>query len=141
MECFDISNLSETHCVASMVQFKNGVPERKNYRRYRITSTQGQDDFAAMAEVVRRRYRRILGEAEPPQETDASQESLFFFLRRCYEQQGKHSPLPDLIIVDGGKGQLSVACRELQNLGLYDIPIIGLAKSSSNGVFQKVLSI
>jgi excinuclease ABC subunit C len=128
MECFDISNLSDTHCVASMVQFKNGVPERKNYRRYRITDTQGQDDFAAMAEVVRRRYRRILIEAEQTQKADETQESRFDYLRRSYQQQGKRSPLPDLIIVDGGKGQLSVACRELQTLGLYDIPIIGLAK-------------
>ena len=131
MECFDISNLSDTHCVASMVQFRKGVPERKNYRRYRITSTQGQDDFAAMAEVVRRRYQRILSEAtqrDSLQESQQSQESRFDFLRRIAQQEEKHSPLPDLIIVDGGKGQLSVACRELQELGLYDIPIIGLAK-------------
>jgi excinuclease ABC subunit C len=128
MECFDISNLSKTHCVASMVQFKNGVPERKNYRRYRITSTQGQDDFAAMAEVVRRRYKRILSDAGVDLETTQSQESHSECLRRYYQGQSKRSPLPDLIIVDGGKGQLSVACRELQQLGLYDIPIIGLAK-------------
>lgn len=130
MECFDISNISSTHIVASMVQFRNGVPERKNYRRYRITSTTTQDDFASMAEVVRRRYRRILSEAhekiKPEQEN--SQESLVEFLRRSYAALGKQSPLPDLIIVDGGKGQLSAACRELQLLGLHDIPIIGLAK-------------
>ena len=59
MECFDISNISDTHIVASMVQFRNGIPERKNYRRYRITTTKGQDDFASMAEVVRRRYGRV----------------------------------------------------------------------------------
>ncbi|MBM3857240.1 MAG: excinuclease ABC subunit UvrC [Verrucomicrobia bacterium] len=128
MECFDISNLSNTHCVASMVQFRNGVPERKNYRRYRITSTQGQNDFAAMAEVIRRRYCRILGEAEQTHQGDESQESISDSLRRSYETQGKRSPLPDLIIVDGGKGQLSVACHELQILGLHDIPTIGLAK-------------
>ena len=128
MECFDISNLSDTHCVASMVQFHNGVPERKNYRRYRIISTQGQNDFAAMAEVIRRRYRRILGEAEQTHQANESQESISSFLRRSSGIQGKRSPLPDLIIVDGGKGQLSVACHELQILGLYDIPIIGLAK-------------
>ena len=62
------------------------------------------------------------------QESQQSQELRFDFLRRIAQQEGKHSPLPDLIIVDGGKGQLSVACRELQELGLYDIPIIGLAK-------------
>lgn len=128
MECFDISNLSKTHCVASMVQFRNGIPERKNYRRYRITTTQGQDDFAGMAEVVRRRYRRILAEAQQTQGSDESQESISHFLRHTYASLGKRSPLPDLIIVDGGKGQLSSACHELQILGLYDIPIIGLAK-------------
>ncbi|OHE76086.1 MAG: excinuclease ABC subunit C [Verrucomicrobia bacterium RIFCSPHIGHO2_12_FULL_41_10] len=129
MECFDISNLSDTHCVASMVQFRNGLPDKQQYRRYRITSTQGQDDFASMAEVIRRRYRRILMEASQKIEgPNNSQESLSVSIARSYAALGKRSPLPDLIIVDGGKGQLSVACRELQILGLYDIPIIGLAK-------------
>lgn len=101
MECFDISNISTTHIVASMVCFKNGVPDKNRYRRFRITTVKGQDDFASMAEVVRRRYSRLLGE---------------------------HSKLPNLIIVDGGKGQLGSACKELQQLGLSDLPIIGLAK-------------
>jgi excinuclease ABC subunit C len=128
MECFDISNISNTHIVASMVQFRNGVPERKNYRRYRITSTATQDDFASMAEVVARRYQRILTEAKIAPAEEESQESLPETLHRSYRALGKRSPLPDLIIVDGGKGQLSSACRELQRLGLSDIPIIGLAK-------------
>jgi len=63
MECFDISNISDTHCVASMVRFRNGLPDTTNYRRYRIKTVTGQDDFASMAEVVRRRYSRILLEA------------------------------------------------------------------------------
>ncbi|MGB7836497.1 MAG: GIY-YIG nuclease family protein, partial [Terrimicrobiaceae bacterium] len=63
MECFDISNISNAHIVASMVRFKDGVPDRANYRRYRIRGTPGQDDFASMAEVVRRRYSRVLREA------------------------------------------------------------------------------
>jgi excinuclease ABC subunit C len=130
MECFDISNISSTHIVASMVQFRNGIPEKKNYRRYRITSTKTQDDFASMAEVVRRRYRRILAEAQETigQTNEASQESISEQLQSHFKKIGKHSPLPDLIIVDGGKGQLSSACHELQQLGLSDIPIIGLAK-------------
>ena len=65
MECFDISNISSTHIVASMVRFKDGVPDRANYRRYRIKGTPTQDDFASMAEVVRRRYARVLREAPP----------------------------------------------------------------------------
>ncbi len=130
MECFDISNISNTHIVASMVQFRNGVPEKKNYRRYRITGTKTQDDFASMAEVVHRRYRRILAEAQEKigNIDETSQESIAEQLRFHFKKSEKHSPLPDLIIVDGGKGQLSSACHELQLLGLSDIPIIGLAK-------------
>ncbi len=63
MECFDISNISTTHVVASMVCFRNGVPDKDNYRRYRVRTVEGQDDFASMAEVVRRRYSRVLLEA------------------------------------------------------------------------------
>src|SRR5207253_8324542 len=63
MECFDISNISTTHVVASMVCFRDGVPDKDNYRRYRVRTVDGQDDFASMAEVVRRRYSRVLLEA------------------------------------------------------------------------------
>ena len=101
IECFDISNISTTHKVASMVCFRGGKPDKENYRRYRIRTVEGQDDFASMAEVVRRRYSRVLNEG----------------IRR-----------PSLIVVDGGKGQLSSARRELETLGLGDLPIIGLAK-------------
>src|ERR1700677_117527 len=101
VECFDISNISTTHKVASMVCFQGGKPDRSNYRRYRIRTVEGQDDFASMAEVVRRRYSRVLNEG----------------IRR-----------PSLVVVDGGKGQLSSAKRELDARGLGDLPIIGLAK-------------
>ena len=153
MECFDISNISTTHVVASMVCFRNGVPDKDNYRRYRIRTVEGQDDFASMAEVVRRRYSRVLlGIAEtrrgekPESEEQAvtltapefSQETAQEIAERMtseiFPQSAIRNPkftsvrLPDLIIVDGGKGQLSSACRELQRLGLHDLPIIGLAK-------------
>ena len=139
MECFDISNISTTHVVASMVCFRNGVPEKDNYRRYRVRTVEGQDDFASMAEVVRRRYSRILLETrEANQDTaEFSQENAFEAARRLESKANPQSVirnpqsyvrLPDLIIVDGGKGQLSAACRELQRLGLHDLPIIGLAK-------------
>jgi excinuclease ABC subunit C len=101
IECFDISNISITHKVASMVCFTGGKPDRNNYRRYRIRTVAGQDDFASMAEVVRRRYSRVLNDG----------------IRK-----------PSLIVVDGGKGQLSSARRELETLGMGDMPIIGLAK-------------
>ena len=129
MECFDISNISDNHIVASMVRFRNGVPDRESYRRYRITSTKGQNDFASMAEVIRRRYRRLLTDAGriTPELAD-SQELPAEALARHASSSGKESPLPDLIIVDGGKGQLGMACRELQRLGLHDQQVIGLAK-------------
>jgi excinuclease ABC subunit C len=160
MECFDISNISTTHVVASMVCFRNGVPDKDNYRRYRVRTVEGQDDFASMAEVVRRRYSRVLLEAREanPDAAEFSQENPGEALHRVEErtlnppshgygaagaqrstlnverrrgEEQKTPPLirlPDLIIVDGGKGQLSAACRELQRLGLHDLPIIGLAK-------------
>lgn len=128
MECFDISNISTTHVVASMVCFREGAPDKNNYRRYRIRTVEGrQDDFASMAEVVRRRYSRVLLEAREraPEIAEFSQESPTEALER---EQFVAVRLPDLIIVDGGKGQLSSACRELQRLGLHELPIIGLAK-------------
>ena len=131
MECFDISNISTTHVVASMVSFLNGVPDKDNYRRYRVRTVEGQDDFASMAEVVRRRYARILLEARDANRAAAefSQENPIDAIARSRESETQsYVRLPDLIIVDGGKGQLSAACRELQRLGLHDLPIIGLAK-------------
>jgi excinuclease ABC subunit C len=139
MECFDISNISTTHVVASMVCFRDGVPDKNCYRRYRVRTVEGQDDFASMAEVVRRRYSRILLEAREanPDAAEFSQEQTVDGLERIEKQtlNAQRSTLnyvpvrlPDLIIVDGGKGQLSSACRELQQLGLHELPIIGLAK-------------
>src|SRR5207249_2647736 len=150
MECFDISNISATHVVASMVCFRDGVPDKNNYRRYRVRTVEGQDDFASMAEVVRRRYSRVLlgisetGNQRPESielnaivdlSPEHSQENAFDAARRLetYPVSAMRDPqslvrLPDLIIVDGGKGQLSAACRELQRLGVHDLPIIGLAK-------------
>jgi excinuclease ABC subunit C len=129
MECFDISNISTTHVVASMVCFKDGVPDKSNYRRYRIRTVAGQDDFASMAEVVRRRYSRILLETKQisPDLSEFNQEPVEDAVKRVPSHPGLVR-LPDLIIVDGGKGQLGAACRELQRLGLTDRPIIGLAK-------------
>ncbi len=102
IEGFDISNISGTFAVASMVHFRDGKPDRSNYRRFRIKTVAGQDDFACMAETVRRRYTRLLGEAP--------------------------GELPDLILIDGGKGQLNAAVAELAQLGLSRLPVIGLAK-------------
>ena len=102
IECFDNSNIQGTNPVSAMVCFKNGMPSKKDYRHFTPRTVVGPDDFATMNEVITRRYTRLL-------EEDAS--------------------LPDLIIVDGGKGQLSAATTALKALGLYGkIPIIGIAK-------------
>lgn len=137
MECFDISNISSTHIVASMVCFRDGMPDKSNYRRYRIKTVESQNDFASMAEVIRRRYSRILLEAKeeavahPVEEGDTTIDYSGEFNQERPSEAVARTPsvrLPDLVIVDGGKGQLSAACKELQRLGLDDLPIIGLAK-------------
>ena len=145
MECFDISNISTTYSVASMVRFTNGKPDSANYRRYRIKTVAGQDDFASMAEVVRRRYARILlesgdttadprnrdriNEAQSIEEPLAS-ETLTDGGEPNHTSSTRFVTLPDLVIVDGGKGQLSSAFAELRRLGLGDLPVIGLAKEN-----------
>ena len=129
MECFDISNVSSNHIVASMVRFTDGKPDNQNYRRYRIKTVEGQDDFASMAEVIRRRYSRILLEnAAANPDADFSQETIVDAQRRLAREGRAKIVLPDLVIVDGGKGQLSMAVRELNALGLHELPVIGLAK-------------
>jgi excinuclease ABC subunit C len=110
MECYDISNTQGTESVASMVVFTDGMPDRSQYRRFRIRTVEGPNDFASMAETIRRRFlhQRLAQEADRPE------------WRRFAET-------PDLIIVDGGKGQLSAAVAVLQELGV-SVPIFGLAK-------------
>ena len=134
MECFDISNVSSNHIVASMVRFTNGHPDNQNYRRYRIQTVTGQDDFASMAEVVMRRYSRILRE-NTSEENEHSQESLIDQQRRLAKDGKAKIILPDLVIVDGGKGQLSSAFKQLRALGLQELPIIGLAKQHEEVFF------
>lgn len=102
IECFDNSNIQGTNPVASMVCFKMGRPSKKDYRHFKIKTVVGPDDFGSMTEVVGRRYKRLVEEKQP---------------------------LPKLIVIDGGKGQLNAACDALKALDLYGvIPIIGIAK-------------
>jgi excinuclease ABC subunit C len=111
IECYDVSNLGATDTVGSMVVFEDGLPKRQDYRKFRITGVQGQDDFASMHEMLRRRFTRLLEEqALPPDQRTR---------RFAYP--------PALIVVDGGRGQLSQASAVLAELGL-SIPHIGLAK-------------
>jgi len=143
IEGFDISNISGTFAVASLVSFKNGRPDRANYRRFKIKTVEGQDDFASMAEVVRRRYSRLLTESKTknPPRTDDGGEAIPQELQKLVEETSRKvrrgipvknvqpaSNLPDLILIDGGKGQLGMACMELRKLGLEKIPVVGLAK-------------
>jgi excinuclease ABC subunit C len=145
IEGFDISNISGTFAVASLVSFKNGRPDRANYRRFKIKTVVGQDDFASIAEVVRRRYSRLLKESVlPAQKTknDDDGHAVPQELQKLADETSrkvrnriavntpaiKNSNLPDLILIDGGKGQLGMACAELKKLGLEKIPVIGLAK-------------
>jgi excinuclease ABC subunit C len=111
IECYDISNLGATDKVGSMVVFEDGLPKRQDYRKFRITGVQGQDDFASMREMLRRRFTRMLEEQERPRD----------------ERARRFSYPPALIVVDGGRGQLSQASEVLAELGL-SIPHIGLAK-------------
>ncbi|HEV2393889.1 MAG TPA: excinuclease ABC subunit UvrC [Verrucomicrobiae bacterium] len=138
IEGFDISNISGTFKVASLVSFRLGRPDRVNYRRFRIKTVEGQDDFASIAEVVRRRYTRILKETSPKPEGAPDQTASQVLepskppdtsKTETSNAATKPKPaLPDLILIDGGKGQLSAALAELERLGLTHIPVIGLAK-------------
>lgn len=100
MECFDNSNLQGTDPVAAMSVFLDGKPARAEYRRYRIKTVVGADDYASMREILQRRLSRGIREGN----------------------------LPDLLVVDGGKGQLAVAVAVAQDLGLHDLPLVGIAK-------------
>ena len=101
MECFDISNIHGKESVGSMVVFVDGRPRRSEYRRYRIKTVQGIDDYRMMREVVGRRYRRCLAEK---------------------------TALPDLVVIDGGKGHLAAAKKELDDMALGDLPVLSIAK-------------
>jgi excinuclease ABC subunit C len=109
IECYDISNFQGDQSVASMVVFEDGKPRTGDYRRFRIKTVQGANDFASHQEVLRRRFRRAKAGEE------GSEEELRW-------------RLPDLVIVDGGRGQVSAAAEVLAELGLDDLPLAGLAK-------------
>jgi excinuclease ABC subunit C len=110
IEAYDISTLQGTNTVASMVVLEDGMPRPSEYRRFKIKSVQGQDDFASMEETVRRRFRAYLAERDKP-----------------LGDQGKFSYPPSLIVIDGGPGQLGRATKVLNELDL-EIPVVGLAK-------------
>jgi excinuclease ABC subunit C len=100
IECFDVSNLGQEHVVSGMVRFTDAKPDKRNYRKFKIKTVTGQDDFASVKEVVTRRYKRLMEEK---------------------------AQIPDLVVIDGGPGQVSAAEAALKSLGLQ-LPLIGLAK-------------
>jgi excinuclease ABC subunit C len=106
IECYDISNFQGGENVASQVVFEEGLPRRDDYRRYKIKTVVGSNDFAAMKEVLSRRFKHAEWED------------------------------PDLVVVDGGKGQLNMALTALKELGRHDIPVIGIAKARTQGEFH-----
>ena len=110
IECFDISNTQGTNSVASMVVFEDARPKKSDYRKFAIKTVDGPNDFASMNEVIGRRFKRL----QTPDATDAAGWSAW----------------PDLIIVDGGKGQLGAALEALRALDLDNLPIVGLAKQN-----------
>lgn len=109
IECYDNSNIQGTSPVASMVVFEDGKPAKKEYRRFNIKTVVGADDFASMKEIIGRRFRRAKEHDE--------------------ETEGKWTTLPDLVIIDGGKGQLNASVEALEDVGM-DVPIVGLAKEN-----------
>jgi excinuclease ABC subunit C len=106
IECFDISNFQGSETVASQVVFEDGAPNKDQYRRYKIRTVEGSNDFESMREVLTRRFRHT--EYDDPQ----------------------------LVVIDGGKGQLGIACEVLRELGRTEIPVVGLAKSRTKGKFS-----
>jgi len=139
IECYDISNIQGTSSVGSMVVFVDGHPRPQEYRRFRIKSVVGANDFASMAEVLRRRFararRRLLEEtgatapddgATPVDGTRPERDDLSF------------AALPDLVVIDGGKGQLAAAADVMREMGVKEIPVVGLAKQHEEIFVQDV---
>ena len=116
IECYDMAHLQGTDYVGSMVVLEDGLPNKREYRRFKINDVEGNDDYAAMAEVVRRRLQAYLDERDRP-------------VNERGDKPGKFAYPPQLLLVDGGKGQLSAAKRVIDELDLTDeIPVAGLAK-------------
>ena len=123
IECYDISNTQGTASVGSMVVFSQGIPDKKMYRRFNIETVNKPDDFASMEEVLTRRFRRWLAAQEKGADPGSKPDPAFAFL-------------PDLLIVDGGKGQLGRAVKVLEKFDLLDkVPVVGLAKQEEELFF------
>ncbi len=123
IECYDISTIQGSDTVASMVVFEDGRPRSDQYRRFRIRSVEGQDDFASMREVLTRRFKRLAEDRRVDREHDGEPEP-----DAAEAADAPWSALPGLVVIDGGRGQLGAALDVLRDLGLGDVPACGLAK-------------
>jgi excinuclease ABC subunit C len=121
MECYDISHIQGTNVVGSMVVFQDGKPKPAHYRRFKIKTVEGVDDYASMQEMLRRRFRR-LGQARARSREDGGEDPA--------APTDTWAIVPDLVLIDGGKGHLSAALEVFLELGLDDIPLASLAKEN-----------
>lgn len=138
IECFDISNHGESFAVGSMSRFVGGRPDKSGYRRFRIKTVSGRDDYAMIGEIVYRRYKRVLGNIANEKRDDGDGTcgdsgdascTAAATLVGSHQQNDGQSRLPDLVVIDGGKGQLGAAIKSLHQLGLDDLPCVSLAKA------------
>lgn len=120
MECYDISNIQGTNSVASMVVFENGQPKKSHYRRFKIKTVEGANDFASTQEVLRRRFARFSKDTTVKSSDTEAMES--------QKKEESWKIVPDLVLIDGGKGQLNAALEVFLEMGLKDVPLASLAK-------------
>jgi excinuclease ABC subunit C len=138
IECYDVSNLQGTHIVASMVVFEDGLARKSEYRRFSIKGDDGTDDISAIREVITRRFRRYLAEREetgeldllgdPEAEEDQDPDQIPSSERTVVTPKPKFAYPPNLVVVDGGAGQVAAAAAALAELGIDDVAVCGLAK-------------
>ena len=128
IECYDISNIQGTSSVGSMVVFVDGRPRPQEYRRFRIRTVQGANDFASMAEVLRRRFRRARERVLQESGVDDPDVVGVEGLARQSSGDDSFAALPDLVVIDGGKGQLAAVLDVMREMGVKDVPAVGLAK-------------
>ncbi len=140
IECYDVSNLQGTHIVASMVVFEDGLARKSEYRRFSIKGYDGTDDISAIREVITRRFRRylaereetgeldLLGDPEAEEDQDPDQDQIPLSERTVVTAKPKFAYPPNLVVVDGGAGQVAAAAAALAELGIDDVAVCGLAK-------------
>ncbi len=142
IECYDISNTQGTNSVGSMVVFEQGEPKKTDYRRFKIKTVEGANDVASLQEVLRRRFRRAqLAEGAPVTVAEAAEaapldETTATAVEEAKESDATWADLPDLLIIDGGKGQVNGVRAVLEELGFAHIPVVGATKGANRDRFD-----